>query len=109
MFQMNLQLFGGRGGSGGVGGGGGTGELSDEEKKYMFQVFEVGKDYRRSYMQMMTDKEMTAYLKGKQDMNGFIPGIGGDRSYAINAWHVDELGNGYIDFEEMYRRRGYKF
>lgn len=77
-------------------------------KMNMFQVVEIGKGIRETYTVKMTDEEMTSYLKGKREMIGYIPGLGGDTSYSIVAWHVGNEGQGYIDLDRIWRLCGSK-
>lgn len=77
-------------------------------KMKMFQVVEVGKGIRETYTMMKTDEEMASYLKGKREMIGYIPGLGGDTSYSIVAWYVDNEGHGYIDLDRIWRLYGSK-
>lgn len=57
-------------------------------KQHLFTVAETCKKGTEFYHLTMTDAEMSAYLKAKQEMNGYVPGLGGDRSYGITAWHA---------------------
>lgn len=56
--------------------------------KKLFIVREIGKGINEEYHMMMTNKEMTAYLKALNENNGYIPGLGGDKSYSAVAWHA---------------------
>lgn len=77
-------------------------------KQHMFQVVETGKGIRETYTLMMTDEEMSKYLSGKNDMYGYIPGLGGDKSYSIVAWYIGDEGQGYVDLERIWRLYGSK-
>ena len=57
-------------------------------KKHLFIVREFGKGINEEYTMMMTDKEMTSYLKALNENNGYIPGLGGDKTYASVAWYA---------------------
>lgn len=59
-----------------------------DKKQHLFNVVELRKNKKEEYALMMTDEEMTAYLKGKRDMNGYIPGLGGDKCYSIIAFYA---------------------
>ena len=74
----------------------------------MFQIVEIGKGIRETYTMMKTDEEMSVYLNGKREMNGYIPGLGGDMSYSIVAWYVDNKGHGYIDIDRIWSLYGLK-
>lgn len=69
-----------------------------------FQVVETGHGIQNSSFMLMTEKEMSNYLKGRRENIGYIPGLGGDRTYSINAWTVDKEGNGYIDMDKIWKR-----
>ena len=58
-------------------------------KKHLFTVREVGRGIDKEYSMMMTDDEMTKFLKAKNDMNGYLPGLGGDRTYSAIAWYCE--------------------
>lgn len=77
-------------------------------KQHIFQVVEQGKGIRETYTMMMTDEEMSKYLNGKREMNGYIPGLGGDKTYGIVAWHVGTEGQAYIDLDRIWRLYGTK-
>ncbi|MBQ7372417.1 MAG: hypothetical protein IJW67_11185 [Blautia sp.] len=72
-------------------------------KEHMFQVMEIGKGIRETYSMMMTDKEMAEYIKNKEEMNGYVKDMGGDRTYSIVAWQVGEVGQGYVDLDRLWR------
>ena len=74
----------------------------------MFQVVEIGKGIRETYTLKMSDEEMSRYLNGKREMIGYIPGLGGDTSYSIVAWHIGNDGHGYIDLDRIWRLYGSK-
>lgn len=74
----------------------------------MFQVVETGKGIRKTYLLMMTEKEMTTKLKAMNEMNGYVEGLGGDRMYSAVAWTVGMDGSGYIDLETIWKLYGMK-
>lgn len=53
--------------------------------KAIYKVTETSRKGSKEYLLMMTGEEISAYLKAKNDMNGYIPGLGGDRSYSCIA------------------------
>ena len=94
---------------GGRGTGGGRGlNLGSRDKNVsrLFQIVETGKDIRSSSILSMTEKEMSAYVKARQENMGYVPGLGGDKTYAITAWLVGDDGHGYVDMEDIWRRYG---
>lgn len=56
-------------------------------KKHLFTVKEIGRGIDEEYPMMMTDDEMTKFLEAKNDMNGYLSGLGGDRTYSAIAWY----------------------
>ena len=73
----------------------------------MFQVVEQG-DYRKAYMLMMTEQEMTRYLTCKYEMNFGKRKNGLDPNYTITAWVVNADGYNYIDLERIWKRYSLK-
>lgn len=73
-----------------------------------FQVVETGKGIRKTYILIMTEEQMTNKLKGLNEMNGYVEGIGGDKNYSAVAWTIDENGYGYIDLERIWMLYGTK-
>ena len=67
-----------------------------------FQVVETGKGIRKTYILTMTENEMTKYLRGLNEMNGYVEGLGGDRTYSAIAWTITKDGFGYIDLETIW-------
>ena len=51
----------------------------------------------------MTESEMSAKLKALNEFNGYIQGLGGDRSYSAVAWTVKEDGCGWIDLDGIWK------
>ena len=74
----------------------------------MFQVIETGKGIRKTYMMMMTEEQMSKKLKGLNEMNGYIEGVGGDRTYSAVAWTVGNDGSEYVDLETIWKLYGTK-
>ena len=60
--------------------------MRDLNKKHLFEVHENGKGINDIYHLIMTDTEMSEFLKNKNAFYGYIDGVGGDKSY--NAWAV---------------------
>ena len=70
----------------------------------IYQIIEQGKGIRENYtMGFETEAELSSYLKGKQEMIGFIPGLGGDKSYSIVAWELNDPAQ-YVDMEKIWNR-----
>lgn len=68
---------------------------SSEEPKYMneprlYEVHEVFKKKEEVYPVMMTGKELKDFMQSKREMNGYVEGLGGDKSYA--CWAVEMQG-----------------
>ena len=68
---------------------------TSDEPKYLNEprLYEIHETTSRSdkvYTLMMTGKELKDYLKAKREMNGYIPGCGGNRSY--DCWAVELQG-----------------
>ena len=53
--------------------------------KALYKVTEISRKGLEEYHLMMTGEEISAYLKAQNDMHGYIPGVGGDRSYSCEA------------------------
>lgn len=56
--------------------------------KKLFIVREIGKGINEEYTMIATDKEMTERLKALNENNGYIPDLGGDKTYAAVAWYA---------------------
>lgn len=70
----------------------------------LYQIVEQGKGIRETYtMGFETEKELSKYLNGKQEMIGYVPGLGGDKTYSIVAWYIGEHGEAYINIEKYWR------
>lgn len=68
---------------------------TSDEPKYLneprlYEVHEISKKKNDVYNVMMTGKELKDYLQAKRDMYGYIPGLGGDKSY--DCWAVELQG-----------------
>lgn len=65
------------------------------EPKYLneprlYEIHEISRKGQEVYTLLMTGKELKDYLQSKRDMYGYIPGLGGDKSY--DCWAVEKLG-----------------
>ena len=70
--------------------------ISTEEPKYLneprlYEIHEISRKGQEIYDLMMTGKDLKDYLKNKREMNGYIPGLGGDKSY--DCWAVEVVGD----------------
>lgn len=66
--------------------------LSTEEPKYLnelrlYEIHEISRKGEEVYVVQMTGRELKSWLQSKRDMYGYIPGVGGDRSY--DCWAVE--------------------
>lgn len=61
-------------------------------RKGLYEIHERSKKEEKAYRLVMTGSEISQWCKAKNDAYGYIPGIGGDRSYYCLAWLVQ-----YID------------
>ena len=72
---------------------------NSSEPKYLneprlYEIHEISnKKPDEVYTLMMTGEELKEYLKTKREMNGYIPGLGGDKSY--DCWAVEVQGGSY--------------
>lgn len=57
-----------------------------EKRTYM--VVETSRKGSEEYVLYMTGKEISDWCKVKNENNGYIPGIGGDKSYSCVAWQM---------------------
>lgn len=57
-------------------------------KKALYRVKEISTKKAEEYSFFGTGDEVSAFIKAKNEMNGYIPGLGGDRSYSCIAWLV---------------------
>lgn len=73
-----------------------------------FQVVETGKGIRKTYIVTMTESEIRNFLRGLNEMNGYVEGCGGDRTYSATAWEIRADGYGYIDLETIWSIWGKK-
>lgn len=68
---------------------------TSDEPKYLneprlYEIHEISNKNNEVYTMMMTGKELKDYLKSKREMNGYISGLGGDKSY--DCWAVEVQG-----------------
>ena len=49
--------------------------------KKLYEITEIGRGIHETYALVMTETELKQYLKSKREAYGYIPGIGGDRTY----------------------------
>lgn len=57
-------------------------------EKRLYRFIEISKKSYEEYHLVMTGEEVANYCKNKMVMNGYVEGVGGDRSYAIVANEV---------------------
>lgn len=70
--------------------------IKASEPKYLteprlYEIHEISKKGQDVYTLMMTGKELKDYLQNKREMNGYIQGLGGDKSY--DCWAVEVIGD----------------
>lgn len=63
--------------------------MRDPNKKRLFEVHENGRGIHDVYHMIATDSEMDKWLKMKEEVYGYIPGVGGDRTYSAWAVYAD--------------------
>jgi len=69
----------------------------------MYQVTEHSnkKGYPKSYMMNFeNDQEFGKWLKAREEYYGYIPGLGGDKTYSIVGWWVGSEGQYYADLNK---------
>lgn len=71
-------------------------------ERKMYQVVEIGKGIRETYMMMATEKEISEYLNNKNEMYGYNPGCGGDKTYSAVAWETGKEGQYIVDLESIW-------
>lgn len=54
-------------------------------EKNLYHFVEISKKSKEEYDMVMTGEEVSKWCKMKNDFYGFIPGVGGDKSYACVA------------------------
>lgn len=54
-------------------------------EKALYQIREIGKGINSTHTRIATGEEIAAILKAKNEMNGYIPGLGGDKTYSATA------------------------
>lgn len=52
----------------------------------LYEITEICNKGREVYHMMATGNEISAWCRAKNEMNGYVPGLGGDRSYS--CWAV---------------------
>lgn len=60
--------------------------MRDMNKKNLYEVHEISKKAHEVYPVWMSENELKDFLKAKSDCYGYIPGVGGDKSYS--CWAV---------------------
>ena len=51
----------------------------------LYEVTEISRKGKEVYHMLATGDEISAWIKAKNEMNGYVPGLGGDRSYSCFA------------------------
>ena len=54
-------------------------------EKALYEIKEIGKGINSTYPIIATGEEISKKLKAKNEMNGYIPGLGGDKTYSATA------------------------
>ena len=52
----------------------------------LYEIHEVTKKSHESYTMLATGNEIRDWCKAKEEIYGYVPGLGGDRSYS--CWAV---------------------
>lgn len=55
-------------------------------EKALYDVHEIGRKVNEVYSLYMTGEEISKWCKMKNEFYGYVPGLGGDRSYS--CWAV---------------------
>ena len=55
-------------------------------EKALYEFHEISKKQHEIYSMIMTGDEVSAWCKMKNEVYGYIPGVGGDKSYT--CWAV---------------------
>ena len=64
----------------------------------MYQVMEIGKGIRETYMMgFETDADLTYWLNGKEAWHD------DDKTYSIVAWSLTAEGFGWVDLETIWK------
>lgn len=58
-------------------------------RKGLYTVREVSKKNIEEYAMIATGEEISAWCKAKNEVNGYVEGLGGDRSYSCFAWLLE--------------------
>jgi len=67
-----------------------SGEPKYLNEPRLYEIHEISRKGDTVYTLMLTGKELKDYLKSKREMYGYIPGLGGDKSY--DCWAVEVQG-----------------
>lgn len=54
-------------------------------EKRLYKITEISKAHKEEYNMVATGEEISKWCKMKNDFYGYVPGVGGDRSYACVA------------------------
>lgn len=55
-------------------------------EKQLYHFVEMDKKHKEEYDMIMTGAEVSAWCKMKNEVYGYVDGIGGDRSYSCIAY-----------------------
>lgn len=53
--------------------------------KALYQITEIGKGINVTFTMIATGEEISKKLKGMNDLNGYVYGLGGDKNYSATA------------------------
>lgn len=56
-------------------------------KTALYEIHETSKKHDKVYEMVMTGEQISRYCKARNEMNGFIEGLGGDKHYS--CWAVE--------------------
>lgn len=54
-------------------------------EKALYQIVEISRKSKEEYYLVMTGDEVSKWCKTKNELYGYVPGLGGDRSYSCVA------------------------
>ena len=57
-------------------------------EKRMYVIIESRRNKREEYHMLATGNEISKWCKAKNEMYGYIPGLGGDRNYTCFAYYM---------------------